>query len=818
MELYLDLRHSIRTFLKSPAFTTVAVAAIALGIGANTAIFSVVNAVLLKPLTYPDPDRIVEFVLTQSGRAAPGCSPAEFNVLRQQTSIFEDVSGYDTGRAGINLTGGDVAEQIHGIRVTADYFSLLGAPIALGRTFTPEEDRPNGGHFVVLSYALWQRRFGGDPRVIGGTISLGGIPYTVTGVVGRTFVTDPAADVWLPFQIDPNSADQAHTFVAAGRLKPGVTLEMANSELQLAAVQFRQKFPGIKGIQDGFGVELLQTAIVSDVRPLLLVLLCAVSLVLLIACANVANLLLVRATGRRREIAIRASLGANRARIVRQFLLESVVLFLVGGALGLGLGLVGVRALLAANPGNIPRIGSDTHAVTLDWRVLLFTLLASLVTGILFGLIPAVSASRTDISVALNESGGRSGSSFGQTKTRSILVVSETALALILLIGAGLLMRSFIALRGVDPGFDPHNVLTLRMSLTGPQFEVTAGVARLVRESVERVDSLPGVEATASTCCLPLEGNPGLPFIVMGRPLGNSPSHGRADWTSISSDFFKVFRIPILRGRAFTDRDDETAPPVVIINQRMARQLWPKGDALNERLLLGKGLGPAFAESPRQIVGIVGDVHDSGLNRDPQPMVYVPVQQVTDGMTALSAQVYPIAWVVRTRVEPHSIISGIENELRQASQGLPVGRTRSMDEVLMQSTAGTSFNMLLLSVFGGAALLLAAVGIYGLMAYAVRQRTREIGIRVALGAQSSVVRTMIISQGMQLVFIGIAIGIPSALILSRLIASLLFGVRTWDPVVFTTVPIVLSGVALLAVWIPARRATQIDPIIAMRSE
>ncbi len=818
MDFYGDVKHAFRMFIKNPGFTAIALAALALGIGANTAIFSVVDAVLLKPLTYPDPDRIVQLLLTHFGRTAIGCSPTEFNILRQQESVFEDVSGYDLGSAGINLTGGAFPEQIHGIRVTVDYFRLFGAPIALGRTFSAEEDRPNGGHFVVMSYGLWHRRFGGDPEIVGKAISLGGQPYTVTGIVGPGFVTDPPADVWLPFQIDPNSNDQGHTFVAAARLRPGVALSQVNSELHLAAIQFRQKFPGVKGPEDGFSAVRLQDLIVSGIRSSLLMLLGAVSFVLLIACANVANLLLVRATARRREIVIRAALGAGRDRLIRQLLTESVLLFLMGGVLGLILGMVGVRALLSISPGNIPRIGLDASAVTLDWRVLLFTLGLSLVTGVLFGMIPALDASRADLSAMLNESGGRSGTSFRQNKARSLLVISETALALVLLVGAGLLIRTFVALRAVAPGFDSHNVLTLRMSLTGPRFQTTAGVAQLVRDSVQRLDSLPGVVSAGSTCCLPLEGGPGLPFIVVGRPLGNSPSHGRGDWASVSPDYFKVLGIPILRGRGFSDHDDGAATPVVIVNQAMARQVWPNEDPLNARLLIGKGMGPVFEDVDRQVIGIVGDVHDAGLNRNPGPAVYLPVSQVPDGITALSARVYPIAWVVRTRMEPHSVSTEVENELREASGGLPVGRVRTMREILVQSTASANFNMLLPTIFGVSALTLAAIGIYGLMAYSVRQRTQEIGIRMALGATGGNMRNMVVRQGMRLTLIGVGLGTVTAFGLTKLISNFLFGVKTWDPIVFVAVPVVLCVVALLAMWIPAYRATQVDPVISIRYE
>jgi putative ABC transport system permease protein len=814
-----DLKHSLRMFLQSPGFTIAAIAALALGIGANTAIFSVVNAVILKPLTYPDPDRIALFLLTSPQGSGPAASVPKFNLWREQTSIFQDVSAYDFGGPGLNLTGGAYPEQIKGIHVTADYFRLFGAPIEQGRTFTAEEDLPHGPHVVVISDGLWRRRYGADPHMIGKIMELGGEPYTVIGIVGPGFNFDPPSDVWIPFQFDPNSTDQAHYFLAAGRLKRGVTLDQAKAQLKLTADQFRRKYPGgALGPKDSFSVQPLQDAIISDVQTSLWVLIAAVTLVLLIACANVANLLLVRATGRKREIAIRAAIGAGRGRLIRQLLTESVLLSVVGGALGLVLGIIAVRALLAINPGNIPRIGEHGTAVTLDWHVLAFTLAVSLLTGILFGLIPALDASRADLSATLKESGGRTGSGFRQNKARSLLVISEMSLAIVLLIGAALLIRSFIALRSVNPGFDPHHVLTMEMSLTGSRFEKTAGVAQLVHDGVERLHSLPGVAAAGTTCCMPLEGGFGLPLIIVGRPLTNGPAHGGGGWRTVSPRYFDVFKIPLLRGRFFNDRDDGASAPVVIINQALARQFWPKGDPLNDRLLIGKGVGPEFEEPARQIIGIVGDTRDAGLNRNPQPIMYIPVSQVPNGVTALNARIGPILWILRTHADPHSLSSAVQKELRQASGGLPVAHVRSMDEVVVHSTAREDFNMLLLTIFGCSALLLAAIGIYALMAYSVQQRTQEIGIRIALGAESADVRNLVVFQGMQLALIGVAIGITAAFGLTRLIASLLYGVKTWDPVTFTTVPILLGAVALFAVWLPARRATRIDPVDALRYE
>lgn len=813
-----DLRYALRQLRKSPGFTMVAVLTLAVGIGANTAIFSVVNAVLLKPLTYPDPDRIVEFLLTSPQGSGPVASVTTYNIWREQRNVFQDVSAYDFGGPGLNLTGGAYPEQVKGIHVTAEYFRLFGAETVAGRTFSADEDRPHGGHVVVLSYGLWQRRYGGDPHIVGKTISLGDETYEVIGVLGRSFVTDPASDLWLPFQFDPNSNDQAHYFLAAARLKPGVTVHQANAQLKLAADEFRRKYPGMMERQEGFAVQPLRDAIVQDVRSSLWVLIIAVGFGLLIACANVANLLLIRATGRKREIAVRAALGAGRLRIIRQLLTESVLLSVTGGILGFVLGFIGVRALLSLSPGDIPRVGENGAGVGIDWRVLLFTAAVSVLTGIFFGLIPAFSISRREVVSALKENTARSGGSLRQNKTRSVLVVSETALALVLLIGAGLLIRTLIALRGVDPGFDAKNVLTMRMSLTGPRFEKASGVAQLSREGVEKLDALPEVERAAATCCVPLEGGFGLPFSVVGRSANDSTSRGGAGWMTISPDYFRVFKIPLQRGRFFNDTDSGGTAGVVIINQTMARRFWPKGDPLNDHILIGHGVGPEFEEPARQVVGIVGDVREGSLGQEPGPMMYIPTAQVTDGVTALNARIAPIAWVVRTRVAPDSLRTPISNALRDASGGLPVADIRPMEEVVVRSTARADFNMLLLTIFAGSALLLAAIGIYGLMAYSVQQRTQEIGIRMALGAEKGRVRSMVVIQGMRLALMGAVIGLVSAFGLVRLLASFLFQTKAWDPISFTIVPLVLIAVALLAVWVPARRAVRVNPVNALRYE
>jgi len=812
--LLADLKHALRMFAKNPGFTFAVVAALALGIGADTAIFSVVNTVLLKPLSYPDPDRIVQFLLTSPEGQGPGASATEFHVWQEQKNVFGDVAAYDFSGKGLNLTGA-VPEQVHGVHVTEAYFRLFGAPVMLGRTFTAQEDAPHGGNVAVLSYGLWKRKYGGDAHIVGHAISLSGEPYTVLGVTRPEFRTDPVADLWLPFQFPPNTADQAHYFLAAGRLKPGVTLDQAKAQLKLAYAEFCRRYPEADP-KDGFSAQLLKDSIVSDVRSSLLVLIGTVSFVLLIACANVANLLMVRAAGRQREFAIRAAMGAGRGRMIRQLLTESVLLALMGGAVGLGLGFAGVRWLLSVSPASLPRIGEKGVGVTLDWRVAVFTISISVLTGILFGLIPALGASRPDLSATMKEGGSRAGFGLRQSRMRSLLIVTEVSLALVLLVGSALLIRTFIALRAVNPGLDAHNVLIMDMALTGTRYEKTAGVAQLVRDGRERVAAIPGVMDVAVTNSLPLEGGFGLPFIVVGRPL-TGPSTGGAEWKAVSPNYFNAFKIPILRGRDFTVNDDAAAPGVTLINQAMAREFWKNDqDPLGRQIVIGKGVGPEFEEPARTIIGIVGDVRDGGLNRDPGSLMIVPLAQLTDGLTLLNSKVAPVTWVVRTQLEPHQAVAAVTDQLRNASGGFPVARVRTMDEVLVNSTARQDFNMLLLTLFGAAALVLAAIGIYGLMAYSVEQRIQEIGIRMALGADRGRIRGMVVWQGMRLALVGVALGVCAAFGLTRLIASFLFGVKSWDPVVFVTVPVVLCAVALLAVWLPATRAARLDPVRAMR--
>jgi putative ABC transport system permease protein len=802
---------------QQPAFTFAALAALALGIGATTAVFSVVNTILLKPFPYPDPDRIVMFMNTSPDGSGPGASPAKFVLWKRQTDVVQDAAAFRN--VIVNYTGGDTPEQVTSGQVSEAFFRLWGATPMLGRTFSPEEDRPNAGRVAVLSYGWWTRRFASDPAIVGKTISLSGDPYTVIGVIKNGF--DPSEfldtpDVWTAFQIDPNTTDQGHYFRAAARLKPGVTLAQAQGKLKQSADEFRQRFPDAIDKKSSFSVEPVQNVFIRNAKSLLTVLLAAVTGVLLIACANVANLLLVRSTVRKREMAIRSAMGADRGRIIRQLMTESVLLSLIGGALGLALGLIGIRSLLSVNTAGLPRVGANGAAVHLDWRLVAFTAVVSVATGLLFGVMPAVHAARADLSGTLREGTGSSGSG-ASNRIRSVLVVLEVALALTLVIGSGLLIRTSVAIRSVAPGFDANNVLTMRMSFTGPRFSTAASVEQAIRAGIDRVRTIPGVVLASASCCVPLEGGFGLPFKIVGRPLENGPFHGGGAWMTASPGYFEVFKIPVLRGRTFTEQDDQGAPPVVIINEAMAKQYWKTGDPLNQHLVIGRGAIREFAAEPdRQIIGVVADSRDDGLNQTPGPKMFVPQAQIPDDVNALNTKIVPMAWVIRTQVPPMSLSSAIQTQLRQAT-GLPVADVRSMSQIVSRSTSREQFNTLLMTTFALSALVLAAIGIYGVMAYAVQQRTREIGVRLALGAEPAAVRRMVVLQGMRLALFGVVLGVAAAYALSRYMRTLLFGVEARDPLVFLGVPLLLAVIALLAVWIPAGRASRIDPLGALRS-
>ena len=815
-----DLKYCLRLLRQQPTFTLAAVLALALGIGATTAVFSVVDAILLRPFPYPDPDRIVVFMNKSPQGTGFAASPAKFAHWRRQTDAIEDATAYRS--IIVNFTGGDTPEQVTSGQVSAPFFHLLGAKTILGRTFSSEEDLPNGPRAAVLSYGWWTRRFASDPNIVGKTISLSGDPYTIIGVLGKDFDPTELGDnpeVWTAFQLDPNTQDQAHYFFSIARIKPGLPLAQAQARLDHSAAAFREKFPNALGPKGTFTVEPLQKVFVRNSQTLLVVLLAAVAGVLLIACANVANLLLVRSTVRRREIAIRAAMGADRSRIVRQLMTESVLLSVLGGVLGTILGVFGIRALLSINTAGLPRLGQDGSAIQLDWRVLAFTAAVSVGTGLLFGIAPALHAVRENLSGTLRDG---TGSSAGgrHNRLRSSLVVLEIALALTLVIGSGLLIRTSLALRAVPPGFDASNVLTAHMSFTGPRFQTSESVEQTIRQGVDRLRTIPGVLMASATCCLPLEGGYGLPFRIVGRPLDEGSQgqfHGGGAWITVSPGYFEVFKIPVLRGRTFNERDDHAAMPVVIINESMAKQYWKNGNPIGEHLTIGRGAMREFAAEPdRLVIGVVADSRDGGLNQDPGPKMFVPQAQIPDNVNALNTKIGPMAWVVKTRVPPLTLSAEIQAKLREAT-GLPIADIRSMDQVVSRSTSRERFNTLLMTVFALSALALAAIGIYGVMAYAVQQRTREIGVRLALGAEPAAVRRMVVFQGMRLAMVGVLLGVAAAYVLANYMKSLLFGVEARDPVVFVGVPVLLALVALVAVWIPAGRASRVDPLGALRS-
>jgi putative ABC transport system permease protein len=820
-----DLRHSVRVLRKNPGFTFVAVTALALGIGANTAIFSVVNAVLLAPLPYPESDRIMRM---QRGFPGDGggnsVSIPKFMAWKTANQTFEAMALYDFSGPGLNLGAGDRPQQVKGIHVSREYFRVFGVSPASGRTFLPQEDQPGGAKAAVVGYDLWKTRLGSDPSLVGKPLLLGGDRYTVVGILPATFHSDPPADVFIPMQADPNSTNQGHYLLVAGRLKPGVTLQAAQANMRIAGEQFRAANPKWMDKTESVAVIPLRDALVGDVRLALLILIGAVGFVLLIACANVANLLLARAAGRQREIAIRTAIGANRWHLIRQLLTESVLLSGLGGILGFLIGAWSVPVLLALSPGNLPRINDQEHMAsavsTFSWPVLAFTLTVALATGILFGLFPALQISKLDVNANLKEASGRSGTGLRHNRVRSVLVSSEMALAVILLACAALMIRTFVGLRAVQPGFDPHNVITMQTSLTGGRYGATAKAENLIRQVTQRVEALPGVQAAASSVMLPVEGGIDLPFSIEGQPPPKGDLYnGDEQWRFVSAHYFSALHVPVLRGRAFDERDTGKSERVVIINQALAKKYWPKGDPVGQRMTIGgKGLGPDFEEPARQIVGIVGNVRETGLQGADKPVMYVPEGQITDGLTKLANNVIPMSWLIRTASDPAALSTAIQHEFLGVDGQLAVSKIRTMEQVVSESTARQNFNMLLLAIFAGLALLLAAIGIYGLMSYTVEQRMQEIGIRMALGASRGDMLKLIVRQGMLLAGIGVAIGLAAAFGITRLLASLLFGVKTTDPLTYAAVGVILIAVALLATSIPARRATQVDPLIALRYE
>lgn len=805
--LWKDLSYAARMMLRQPGFTLVAILTLALGIGANSAIFSIVNAVLLRPLPYPEPEQLVMLWEVKTEQSAGSLfkgtvSFSNFQDWREQDDSFKDIAAYQL--AGFSLQGKDVPERITGATVTSNFFDVIGVRPQTGRAFQDEEKQGGRNRVVVLSDALWRRSFGADAAIAGKEITLSGEQYTVVGVMPQGFqFPSRSTQLWTPLDLTPDQLTNRdnHWLMTLGRLKTGVTLEQAQAGMTTIARRIEQQYPEV---QTGRGIQLvpLHEELVQFARPALLMLLGAVGFVLLIACTNVANLLLARSAARRKEIAIRTALGAGRWRLIRQFLTESVLLFILGGALGLLISKWGVDLLVGQASAFMPRAGE----VRLDGRVVGFTLLISFLTGVIFGLAPAIQSTKTDVQAALKE-GGNAGQSPHRNLVRNALVAAEIAAALVLLIGAGLLIKSFTQLLRTDTGMKTGNVIT--MGLTLPQSLYSTQQSRTVfyQQVIDRIASRPGVEAVGVVNILPVQnsGYNGKIWVEgeAAPPMGSEPI---AEYRAVSLDYFRALGIPLVGGRFFNAQDKEQGIQVAIINQTFARRYLSGRDPLGSRMRKEEGEWLA-------IVGVVGDVRQSGLTRSIMPEVYTSYAQsgsatLTQGMSL----------VVRATGEPSDIIAGIRREVALVDPAQPVHNVQTMQEVIYNSVNDRRLTMLLLTIFAGVALFLAMIGIYSVMSYVVTQNTREIGIRMALGAQAGDVLRLVVGQGLMLTLLGIFIGLAASLALTRLIKSLLFGVAATDPLTFIYVSLFLIFVAMLACYLPARRATRIDPMVALRYE
>jgi predicted permease len=806
-DIWQDLRYGLRALRKRPGFTAVAVITLALGIGANTAIFSVVNTILLRPLPYKDPDRLVMVWEDATKHGYPRDTPAAANFVdwREQNKVFEGMAA--VADQSFNLTGVGDPERLDGKRVSANLFGLLGVEPVLGRGFLPEEDAPGAGRVAVLSHGLWQRRFGADPAVVGRALDLNGQSYTVVGVMPPAFqFPSPDVQLWVPIAFTQQQAASRgnHYLQVVARLKPGVGVEQAQAEMSTIASRLQQQYPE-QNTDLGAAVVPLHEQVVGDIRPALLILLGAVGFVLLVACANVANLLLARAAARQKEIALRVALGASRARLVRQFLTESLLLAALGGVVGLLLALWGVNLLKAFVPDSI----SQVKAIAVDVKVLGFTLLVSLFTGFVFGLAPATQASNFNLSETLKE-GGRDAISSGRGKRiRSALVVAEVAVSLVLLVGAGLLINSFLRLRSVEPGFRADNLLTMGVVLPAQKYPDHARRAAFYDELLRRVEAVPGVKSAAVTNWIPLvKQGDSTSITVEGRPAPEPGKELIAVTRVVSPDYFKTMGIQLSRGRAFdASQDRADSPGAVVVSETAARRYWPGEDAVGKRLSIGN---PENPDDWLTVVGVANDVRQFQLDADPKPQMYLTYAQ--------AGFFVPRNLVVSTSVEPLSVAVAVRNAVWGIDRDQPVSNVRTMEDVLSDSIARQRFSMLLLGIFAAVALLLAAVGLYGVMTYAVAQRTREIGVRMALGAQAGDVLKLVVAHGLKLALAGVALGLVAAFVLTRLMSSLLFGVSPTDPATLATISLVLVAVALLASYIPARRATKVDPLIALRYE
>jgi putative ABC transport system permease protein len=802
-----DLKYGARVLLKSPGVTVVAVLTLALGIGANSAIFSVVNAVLLKPLPYEEADRLV--FLTEWSRQVPNMSfsVANFKDVRDQNRVFDGIVAFRS--QNFVMTGAGEAERLAGRQATHGLFRTLRLKPVLGREFTEEEDKVGAEPVVLLGEGFWDRRFGRDPNILGRQLVLNGESYTVIGVLPTNMHgTFRLADVWTPLlrledQLGGPSRRGNHPGIyVAGRLKPGITVEQARTEVTGIARRLAEQYPNSNSRQS-MTVEPLLKAVVGDLRPALLVLLGAVVFVLLIACSNVANLLLARATVRQREIAVRTALGAGRLRIVRQLLTESILLSVTGGVVGMLLSFAGVKGLVAITPKNTPRF----NEIRVDWTVLLFTMLLSVATGLIFGLFPAVQATKPDSGEALKEGGRGASAGRGRHRVRNALVVAEVSLALVLLVGAGLMLRSFLRVLEADPGFRPEKVLTMNISLPQVKYGEPAKIRTFYQQVLERVRAIPGVEMPATT--LPLLGGWQTSFMVEGQPeppQGQMPS---TDIARVSPDFHRAIGIRLLKGRYFTDQDTDGRPLVCIVDETMAQAYWPGEDALGRKLKFGRDPNSPWLT----VVGVVGHVKNYGVDQESRVETYVPLMQNPNGAATL---------VVRTATDPTAVTAAIRKAVLSVDPEVPVYSVQPLAEILSNSRAQRRMAAQLLAVFSALALVLAAIGIYGVMSYSVTQRTHEIGIRLALGARENDIMRMVLGRGMVLTAVGVVIGMLMAFGMSislvRATATILFRVSSTDPPTFASTPILLILVALLACYIPARRALRVEPMTALREE
>jgi len=820
-----QLQSAARKFWRNPAFTLAALATLSLGIGSVSALFSVVDKVLLEPLPYPDPGRLVQLITTSQVGEQRLASIPQYVFWRDTATSFESIAASDVDAPNVSLTQGTSTKTLKAARVSAEYFRVFGAPFAAGRPFSTSEDSPEGPKVVVISDDMRQRYFQSDSNPTGRAILLDRVLYNVVGVLTPGAHLDSPADIWLPLCADPRSVDHIARVRVVARLRARISLEDAQKDVSNGLQAFLHKYPPYTqfGAPTLFGEQFtaipLRDAVVGDVRPALYLLMGAVGFVLAISCANTATLFLANASRRTREMAVRIALGAERKQLFFHLLTESILLSLTSGIGSLVLGYLGVHGLLAIGPSDLPRIGANGSAITLDWRVFIFTLFVSVLIGLLCALIPAGRVFRTDISSLAKDSTSQSGMSLQRNRGRSMLMIVEVSFSLVLLVGAGLLIRTFVANRAISRGFDEQNVLTLEMSLDNPRFESATQVAQLVRYVEGRFKGVRGVAAIASTSALPLLPGLPMPFTILRNEhslLGRYD--GTATWRSVSPQYFKVFQIRLLRGRVFTDEDDEKAAGVVLINRAMMKKFWQEIETnpIGHFISIGKGMAPDSQDIPRQIVGVVVDVRDAGLDREPS--MYVPLAQVPDRMNARNNRLLPIIWAIRTDGAQAAPVVSIEQELASLSGGQPLGRPRTMHEMIAASSARIQFYMILLTVFAVLALLLTATGLYGLTAYSVQQRGRELAIRIALGATDLDVQGLVIKQALRLTLWGILAGLPSALALARVTISLIFGTQTWDPILLALVASLLCAVSLLAAYVPSMRACRVDPAIALCSE